>query len=202
MFLKLGAKPPSSPTPVEYPFDFKIFLRAAKVSLAICIAWAKLVAPIGIIIYSWKSTLLSAWAPPFTTFIIGIGSLVPFPSVWNNGLPFVRAFALATAKLTDKIAFAPRFVLYSVPSKSSMIWSISFWRETSFPISFGAIILFTFSQAVKTPLPLKRDSPSLSSKASRSPVEAPLGTIAVTFTPLLRVNSHSTVGLPRLSITS
>ena len=34
----------------------------------------KVGAPKGTIMNSWKSTLLSAWAPPFSTFIIGTGS--------------------------------------------------------------------------------------------------------------------------------
>ncbi len=34
----------------------------------------KLAAPTGTTMNSWKSTLLSACAPPFSTFIIGTGS--------------------------------------------------------------------------------------------------------------------------------
>ena len=37
-------------------------------------ASAKLAAPTGITMNSWKSTLLSACAPPLRTFIIGTGS--------------------------------------------------------------------------------------------------------------------------------
>src|SRR5947207_15432844 len=59
---------------------------------------------------------------------------------------------------------------------------------------------FTFLTASSTPLPPKRlPSPSRSSTASCSPVEAPLGTAAVPLAPLARVTSHSTVGLPRES---
>jgi hypothetical protein len=28
---------------------------------------------------SWKSIVLSAWAPPLTTFMNGTGSVTPFP---------------------------------------------------------------------------------------------------------------------------
>src|SRR5205809_1455891 len=58
----------------------------------------------------------------------------------------------------------------------------------------------TFFTASSTPLPPKRFlSPSRSSTASCSPVEAPLGTAARPAAPLDKVTSHSTVGLPRLS---
>src|SRR5712691_260236 len=62
------------------------------------------------------------------------------------------------------------------------------------------MISLTFFTASRTPLPPKRFlSPSRSSTASCSPVEAPLGTAARPAAPLDRVTSHSTVGLPRLS---
>src|SRR5256885_2839438 len=62
------------------------------------------------------------------------------------------------------------------------------------------MISLTFFTASSTPLPPKRFlSPSRSSTASCSPVEAPLGTAARPAAPLDRVTSHSTVGLPRLS---
>src|SRR6266511_5531341 len=64
----------------------------------------------------------------------------------------------------------------------------------------GPITSFTFFTASSTPLPPKRLlSPSRSSTASCSPVEAPLGTAAVPLAPLARETSVSTVGLPRLS---
>src|SRR5467141_4874156 len=59
---------------------------------------------------------------------------------------------------------------------------------------------FTFFTASSTPLPPYRLlSPSRSSTASCSPVEAPLGTAARPAAPLDRVTSASMVGLPRLS---
>src|SRR5687768_17276401 len=54
--------------------------------------------------------------------------------------------------------------------------------------------------AFRTPLPRYRPaSPSRSSRASCSPVDAPLGTAARPVSPLASVTSASTVGLPRLS---
>src|ERR1700704_2253695 len=58
----------------------------------------------------------------------------------------------------------------------------------------------TFPTALRTPLPPYRDaSPSRSSSASRSPVEAPDGTAARPDAPPSRTTSTSTVGLPRES---
>ena len=58
---------------------------------------------------SWKSTLLSAWAPPLSTFIIGTGSTsAPAPPRWRqSGSPASAAAALATASETPRIALAP-----------------------------------------------------------------------------------------------
>src|SRR5436190_16293292 len=62
------------------------------------------------------------------------------------------------------------------------------------------IDVFTASTAFFTPLPRYRDlSPSRSSHASCSPVLAPEGTAARPTTPLSRMTSTSTVGLPRES---
>ncbi|EDZ71897.1 hypothetical protein AWRI1631_74760 [Saccharomyces cerevisiae AWRI1631] len=63
----------------------------------------------------------------------------------------------------------------------------------------GAMTSLTFLTACKTPLPIHLDlSPSLISKASWTPVEAPDGTMDLK-TPFSVVNSTSTVGLPRES---
>src|SRR5216684_5792901 len=71
--LQLGAKPPSSPTAVEKPCFFSALLSAWKTSTPQRNASEKLGAPIGITMNSWKSTELSACAPPFKIFIIGTG---------------------------------------------------------------------------------------------------------------------------------
>src|SRR5258708_23084717 len=68
------------------------------------------------------------------------------------------------------------------------------------PRSRGPMTSSTFLTASSTPLPPNRfGSPSRSSTASCSPVEAPLGTAARPAAPLDRVTSASMVGLPRLS---
>src|SRR5713226_7342972 len=68
------------------------------------------------------------------------------------------------------------------------------------PSSRGAMTSLTFFTASRTPLPPKRlGSPSRSSTASCSPVDAPLGTAARPLAPLDSETSASTVGLPRLS---
>src|SRR4029077_4371212 len=68
------------------------------------------------------------------------------------------------------------------------------------PSRRGAMTSLTFFTASSTPLPPKRfGSPSRSSTASCSPVEAPLGTAARPAAPLDKVTSASIVGLPRLS---
>src|SRR5690606_26662313 len=60
--------------------------------------------------------------------------------------------------------------------------------------------VFTLPTAWSTPLPAYRSgSPSRSSSASNSPVEAPLGTAARPAAPLSSTTSASTVGLPRES---
>jgi len=51
------------------------FLRVWKISAPQRRASAKLGAPTGITMNSWKSILLSAWTPPLTMFIIGTGSI-------------------------------------------------------------------------------------------------------------------------------
>ena len=69
-----GAKPPSSPTAVLRPRSCNSFLSAWKTSSPARSASEYAVKPTGTTMNSWKSTLLSAWAPPFSTFIIGTGS--------------------------------------------------------------------------------------------------------------------------------
>ena len=72
--LRLGAKPPSSPTPVERPWPLRMPRSAWKISAPARSASAKVGAPAGITMNSCTSTLLSACAPPLRMFIIGTGS--------------------------------------------------------------------------------------------------------------------------------
>ena len=55
------------------------FFSAWKTSAPIRRHSEKLEAPAGTTMNSWKSTELSAWAPPLRTFIIGTGSSVGSP---------------------------------------------------------------------------------------------------------------------------
>ena len=65
------------------------------------------------------------------------------------------------------------------------------------------IFVLIFSTAFVTPFPKYLSlSPSLSSKASNSPVEAPLGAVPLPTVPSAKYTSASTVGLPLESIIS
>ena len=70
-----GAKPPSSPTAVDRPSVVQRPLQRVEDLGAHAQRPRRSVgAPTGTTMNSWKSTLLSACAPPFSTFIIGTGS--------------------------------------------------------------------------------------------------------------------------------
>src|SRR4030088_1897798 len=71
---KFGAKPPSSPTLVLWPAFFSSDRRVWKISEPQRNASAKVLAPTGMIMNSWKSIGLSACTPPLMMFIIGTGS--------------------------------------------------------------------------------------------------------------------------------
>jgi hypothetical protein len=101
---------------------------------------------------------------------------------------------------TGRIAFAPKFDLLSVPSISSIFLSIFSCSKTFIPNISEEILFSIFFIAFKTPLPPYLSPPSLNSMASKSPVEAPLGTCAqaLIFLPkkFFAVISTSTVGFP------
>ena len=83
--------------------------------------------PTGMTMNSWRSTLLSAWAPPFRMFIIGTGSRY-WPSsiagaaqmreVRVQRLPRGRRGARTAAIDTPSSALAPRRLLVGVPSSA------------------------------------------------------------------------------------
>ncbi|MPN36006.1 hypothetical protein SDC9_183511 [bioreactor metagenome] len=138
-------------------------------------------------------------------FIIGTGNCLALtpPMYWNNGKPTSSEAALATAIETPNIALAPNLPLFGVPSNSIITASIPGWSVASIPSNSAAIISFTLATAFSTPFPRYLDlSPSLKSTASKAPVEAPDGTIALPVTPLSNTTSTSTVGLPLESNTS
>ena len=57
------------------------------------------------------------------------------------------------ASETASVALAPKFVLFSLPSKSNKALSIFFWSSDSKPLSLSEILLFIFSTAIFTLLP-------------------------------------------------
>ena len=61
--------------------------------------------------------------------------------------------ARAAAIETARIAFAPRRLLFDVPSMAIMVASSRRWLVASMPVSSGARMLSTFSTACSTPLP-------------------------------------------------
>ena len=120
-----------------------------------------------------------------------------------NGKPLCAAAALATARDTAKIAFAPNTSLFSVPSKSIIAASIALWSVASMPFRRSVMGPKIPATAFKTPLPRYLAlSPSRSSNASLEPVEAPEGAQAEPKAPPAKSTSASTVGLPRESNTS
>ena len=99
------------------------------------------------------------------------------------------AAALAVAMDTARIAFAPNLDLSLVPSALRIAASI--------PIIASLMIVLIFSTAFVTPFPRYLDlSPSLNSRASNSPVDAPLGAVPLPTVPSTRYTSASTVGFP------
>jgi hypothetical protein len=101
------------------------------------------------------------------------------------------------------MAFAPSFDLVFVPSRAIMVLSMETWSHASKPTRAGAILDFTFATALRTPFPEYLFlSPSRSSMASNSPVEAPEGTAARPKAPEASLTSTYTVGLPRESMIS
>lgn len=121
--------------------------------------------------------------------------------IYSKSLRFcAAALALAAASDTERIAFAPSLALLSVPSIPIILVSSFSCSTASKPFSSLDNMVFTFSTALRTPLPRYFEaSPSRSSIASLSPVEAPEGTAARPMTPFSSSTSHSTVGLPRES---
>jgi len=135
-------------------------------------------------------------------FIIGTGSTLASgpPRYRKSGKFSAVAAARAVARETASVALAPRFLLVGVPSSSISFLSMFAWSRASSPFRIGAILWLTFATAFLTLFPPKRLlSPSRNSKASCSPVLAPLGTAARPSAPLSTRTSASIVGLPRES---
>ena len=133
------------------------------------------------------------WQNEFT--FLGIGNVGNVFVQWNA---LSSSGSIGSNQRNTKIALAPNLDLFGVPSKDNKNSSILAWSTTSILafIKAGAMMSLTLATAFKTPLPNHLDlSPSLNSKASWTPVEAPDGTIDLN-KPLSVVKSTSTVGLP------
>ena len=105
--------------------------------------------------------------------------------------------ALAAAIETARIALAPSLDLSLVPSASSIALSTAYISEASSPVTASLITVLIFPTALSTPFPRYLDlSPSRSSSASNSPVDAPLGAVPLPTVPSARYTSASTVGFP------
>ena len=187
---RAGAKPPSSPTEVARPLDFRIAARAWKTSAHHLKHSLKLGAPTGMIINSCTSSPEeSAWHPPFTMFIIGTGIRFPEmpPRKRYSGMSREVAAARQHAIETARIAFAPKFDLSLVPSAFIMALSMAYMSDASIPEITSLMDVLMFSTAFVTPFPRYLPlSLSLSSRASNSPVEAPLGAAPLPIVPSTR----------------
>lgn len=86
--------------------------------------------------------------------------------------------ALQQAIDTASIALAPSLDLSLVPSAFIIAASTAYISDASRPASVSLIIVLILSTAFVTPLPKYLDlSPSLNSRASNSPFEAPDGAV-------------------------
>ena len=130
-----------------------------------------------------------------------MGNVLEFipPRYLYNGIFKKSELALAQASDTPRIAFAPKILLFSLPSSWIIVLSISHWFIDFLPIRAGAIILLTLLTAFSTLLPQKLSLLSRSSTASKSPFEAPDGTAATPEFPEFKTTSTSIVGFPRES---
>ncbi|MNN48535.1 hypothetical protein D3C81_1630170 [compost metagenome] len=154
---KSGAKPPSSPTAVLRPWPFSTDLSAWKISVPARSDSLNELKPTGSTMNSWKSTLLSACAPPLMMFIIGTGSDGVAPVLLarycHSACFFEAAAACAAAIETPSSALAPRRPLFSVPSRSIRRRSRPCWSSASKPASAVAMAPLMLPTALRTPLP-------------------------------------------------
>src|SRR5581483_58327 len=143
--------------------------------------------------------------PPLKRLIVSrgnrSGSVPVSPAKYfHSGIRERFADALANAIDTAKIAFAPSRDLSRVPSSSIKARSTSACSESSRPANARWIFPSTSATACRHPSPrYRRGSPSRSSCASASPVDAPEGTDAETGSPFSNRQVAKTVGRPRLS---
>ena len=150
---------------------------------------------------SWKSSGLAACAPPLSTLKCGTGSRGGTPGSARCSHSGVSpANSRAAAIDTPTIALAPSRSRVGVPSKATSAASNSAWSAQARPPTRSAISPVTEPTARSTPEPPYRaGSPSRSSTASRTPVDAPDGTPALPVRPSVDRSSTYKVGRPRES---
>ena len=135
-------------------------------------------------------------------FKSGIGNEKLFPKYLYKDFFWDSAEHFEFARETASVAFAPKLVLFSLPSKSNKTLSIFFWSFESKSFNFLEILSLIFSTAIFTLFPKNLFlSLSLTSCASNAPVDAPDGEIAVAEILFSKKTSASTVGFPLLSKT-
>ena len=178
----IGAKPPSSPTAVESPFLASTFFSAWKTSTPIRSAFGKLVGP-----DRHDHELLGI------DVVAGVGPAVEDVHHRHGHDVRQRPAQVAVERQAGFLRRGPGHRHARRPGSrwrrgcscwgcrpaSSISASIAIWSSAAIPSSRGPITSFTLRTASSTPLPpYRRASPSRSSTASCSPVEAPLGTAA------------------------
>ena len=154
---RFGAKPPSSPSAVESPRSCRSAFSAWYVSAPQRSASAKLAAPTGASMNSWMSTLLSACAPPLSTFMQRHRQHVRVRRRRRSGTAAGRvssAAALAAASDTPRIALAPRRPLFGGAVEAARARRrAGAGRSRRARATASAISPLTCSTAVRTPLP-------------------------------------------------
>ena len=151
---------------------------------------------------SWKSTGLSACAPPFSTFSIGVGSSVGVRARRGSGQRLVELGGLRAgdARARRRGSRWRRAAPWSsVPSSAISAWSRPAWSAASLPITAAAISPLTLATACEHALAAvglaavaQLDRLVLAGRgAGRDRCAAER--------PRFELTSTSTVGLPRLS---
>ena len=113
-------------------------------------------APSGMIMNSWKSTLLSACLPPLRTFIIGTGRYlgVGAAEIAVERQPDRRGRGMGHRQrdAENGVGAELRLVRRAVEIEHELVDAEPV-RDASMPSSFGAMMSLTLLTALSTPLP-------------------------------------------------
>ena len=151
---------------------------------------------------SWRSSEFCAWAPPFTTFIMGTGNTFAAspPSQRKSETPasFAAARAAAREHAENRVRAEAPLVLGAVRLDEERVE-----RPLLLGIASrerpGKLAVHVLDRLGDPFPPVDVLVPSRSSTASKRPVDAPDGTAARPKAPDSSRTSTSTVGLPRES---